>query len=332
MGLAHPSGMRRRSIGDCRPGLKSHDVPADKNETSITVVSDAMNTTTTPATPSPALDFQPLRSPLPSLDAWTAHFFKAEIPILADTAANLEAMRAHEDDMDANLIGEMVADDPLMTLKILAYSATHRSERRVTDVETVTAAVVVLGISPFFSAFGPEQPVVEDRLAPVEGASQGLADVLRRAHRAARFAFAFAVHRMDLDAAVIHEAALLHDFAEMLLWCHAPTLALQVRQALEATPGLRSSAAQQGVLGIQLPDLQQALMRAWRLPDLLIRITDDSHADHPSVRNVVLAIRLARHSSHGWENPAIPDDIEELAALLNLSRQATLELVQKVDI
>lgn len=270
--------------------------------------------------------------PLPNLAAWTAHFFRAEIPILAETAISLEAMRAREDDMDANLIGEMVADDPLMTLKILAYSATHRSARRVTDVETVIAAVVVLGISPFFRAFGPDQPVVEDRLAQVEGASEGLAEVLRRAHRAARFAFAFAVHRMDLDAAVIHEAALLHDFAEMLLWCHAPALALQVRRAQQATPGLRSSAAQLDALGIQLPDLQQALMKAWRLPDLLIRITDDSHADHPSVRNVVLAIRLARHSSHGWDNPAIPDDIQELAALLNLSPRATLEMVHKVDI
>jgi len=276
------------------------------------------------------LDPAPLETALPSLDAWVAWFRKAEMPVLADSADALEAMRANEDDVDANLIGEMVAHDPLMTLKILAHAATHRHERHVTDVETVTAAIVMMGISPFFATFGP-QPTVEDRLAPIEGALDGVNHVLRRAHRASRFAFAFAVHRMDLDAAVIHEAALLHDFAEMLLWCHAPALALRIRGMQQADPTLRSAAAQQAVLNITLPDLQQELMKAWALPDLLIRITDDRETRHPSVLSVVLAIRLARHTAEGWDNPAVPDDITEIAQLLNLSPDAALQFVNKVD-
>jgi HD-like signal output (HDOD) protein len=274
--------------------------------------------------------FVPLDQPLSDLDTWTTWFRQAEIPVLGNSADALEAMRANEDDVDANLIGEMVADDPLMTLKILAFAATHRPERRVTDVETVTAAVVMMGISPFFQAFGP-QPAVEDRLAPIPAALEGVRDVLRRAHRAARFAFAFAVHRTDLDAAVIHEAALLHDFAEMLLWCHAPHLALRIRAAQQASPSLRSNAAQRAVLNIELGDLQRTLMKAWRLPDLLIRITDDKQAQHASVQNVVLAIRLARHSASGWDNPAIPDDIADVARLLNLSHDAALQFVHKVE-
>ena len=59
---------------------------------------------------------------------------------------------------------------------------------------------------------------------------------------------------------------------------------------------------------VKLLDLQQALMRAWRLPEMLTRITDDRHAVHPSARNVALAIRLARHTMNGWDNPAVPDD------------------------
>ena len=72
----------------------------------------------------------PLTRALPDLGAWTAHFLAAEIPILADTAEALEAMRAGEDDLDANTIGEMIAGDPLMTLKVLAYAATHRGSCR----------------------------------------------------------------------------------------------------------------------------------------------------------------------------------------------------------
>ena len=271
-----------------------------------------------------------LSKPEPSLNAWTAHFCTTEIPVLAETAESLEAMRANEDDVDANSIGEMIASDPLMTLKVLAYAATHRNARMVTDTETVTAALVMMGITPFFRAFGP-QPTVEQHLASEPEALAGLTAVLQRAHRGARFALDFAVHRMDFDAAVIHEAALLHDFAEMLLWCHAPALALQIRDAQRLDPCLRSSAAQRLVLQIELSDLQQSLMKAWLLPELLIRISDDLHAEQANVRNVLLAVRLARHSALGWDNPAIPDDVADIAALLNLSPTSTLQLVRGID-
>ncbi len=271
-----------------------------------------------------------ITAPLGDLSAWVAHFCQTEIPILGDTADALEAMRANEDEVDANLIGEMIADDPLMTLKVLAHAAVNRPPRLVTDVETVTAAVVLMGISPFFNAFGP-QPTIEHWLADEPRSLAGLNEVLRRSHRAARMALSFAVHRMDPDAAVVYEAALLHDFAEMLVWCHAPALALRVREMQIADPALRSHVAQQQVLNVKLVDLQQALMDAWTLPDLLLRVTGAFHDDHPSVRSVNLAIRLARHSAQSWDNPAIPDDIQELSQLLNLSLAATTRFVRGLE-
>ncbi|HET6598336.1 MAG TPA: HDOD domain-containing protein [Burkholderiaceae bacterium] len=249
--------------------------------------------------------------------------------MLARTSEALDALRAVEDEVDANNLGEMISGDPLMTLKLLAFVAANRSRRTVTDTETVTAALVMIGIPPFFRAFGP-QPTVEDRLADMPQALAGLSDALLRAHRAATFALGFAVHRMDPDVALIHNAALLHDFAEMLLWCHAPTLALQIRQAQLDDPQLRSSVAQRQVLNVELADLQQALMKAWRLPELLIRISDDRHADQTNVKCVSLALRLARHTAQDWDNPAIPDDVNEISQLLNLSQAATLTLLRDI--
>ena len=45
-------------------------------------------------------------------------------------------------------------------------------------------------------------------------------------------------------------------------------------------------------------------MRRWHLPALLMRITDDKHARDNKVRCVYLAVRLARHPAHGWDNAA----------------------------
>jgi HD-like signal output (HDOD) protein len=136
---------------------------------------------------------------------------------------------------------------------------------------------------------------------------------------------------MDPDAEVIHEAALLHDFAEMLLWCHAPELALEIERRQQADTALRSATVQRQVLGVELPAVQQALMRSWRLPELLVRISNDHPDQGPQARNVLLAIRLARHTKSGWDNAAIPDDVRDIAQLLNLKPDATLRLLHDLD-
>lgn len=261
---------------------------------------------------------------------WVSLWRHAEIPVLEETAQQIEDLRAREDDVDARLLAGVVSTDPLMCLKLLAHVSTHRSSSRVTDTETATAALVMMGIGPFFRAFGP-QPTVEQRMAGQPEALAGVMRVLARARRAACFALGFAVHRMDHDAEVIHEAALLHDFAEMLLWCHAPALAMEIEQRQAADPTLRSAAVQRAVLNADLVDVQQGLMRAWRLPELLVRISDDHHAQSAQVRNVLLAISLARHTKDGWDNAAVPDDVNDIAALLNMRSDPTFKLLRELD-
>jgi len=272
----------------------------------------------------------PIRRVPRDVDGWVAWWRQAEIPVLGETARQLEELRLREEVVDARLLAECIAADPLMVLKLLVQVSTHRSARRVTDTETATAALVLMGIGPFFRHFGP-QPTIEDRLAEQPLALSGLRAVMNRARRAAGFALGFAVHRMDHDAEVIHEAALLHDFAEMLLWCHAPDLALRIADAQRNDPALRSATAQMAALNVQLADVQQALMRAWHLPELLVSISDDHHAGSAQVRNVLLAIRLARHTAAGWDNAALPDDVRDIAALLNLGPVPTLNLLRELD-
>lgn len=266
----------------------------------------------------------------PNLDGWIDAIRDAEIPVLARTAAAIDALRADEDEVAPRDIAAVILEDPLMTLKVFAIVSRERPESRVTDTETVTASLLMMGVSRFFRSVA-HQGRVEDRLAVVPGALDGLHRVLRRSHRAARFAIGFAMHRLDTDAEVIEEAALLHDFAEALLWCHAPTLALEIARRQAADPTLRSVQAQREVLNVTLGELEQALMQAWRLPELLRRLTDDRPSGEPRVRNVMLATALARHSQNGWGNPALPDDIAALGKLLNLSPGAVGSMIRSLD-
>jgi HD-like signal output (HDOD) protein len=274
-----------------------------------------------------------LTTPLHSLNAWVEAFGQAEIPVLTETAEALEQMRATEDDVDANGLGELIATDPLMSLKVLSLASELKRGRSIglqAAPETVTAALVLMGITPFFRAFGP-QPTMEAVLADHEEGLLGLSRVMQRAERASRYALAFAAHRADPDAAVIHSAALLHDFAEMLLWVNAPDLALQIATLQESDRTMRSSAAQRKVLGMELADLEQALMERWHLPELLRRITGNKHERDPQVRCVHLAVRLARHTARGWDDAGVPDDLHDIAELLNLSEAHALKLLHEFD-
>jgi HD-like signal output (HDOD) protein len=268
--------------------------------------------------------------PLPDLSAWLRRFREAEIPVLGETIDAIAALSENEEATDANSIGEMIGGDPLMTLKILIYASTHRGRRVETGVETIIAALVMMGIPPFFRAFA-EQEAVEERLSGDEHALAGVRRVLRRAHRGARFALAFAIHRTDPNAATIHAAALLHEFAELLLWCHAPRLALAIEKIQGDDATLRSSVAQQQVLNIDLASLQEALISAWQLPRLLSETGREAQPGSAGVRTVALSARLARHTANGWDNAALPDDIGEIAELLNLSVAATLHLAREID-
>ncbi len=262
---------------------------------------------------------------------WVALFDHRSLPVLAATALALEELRDVEDAVDAHLLAQTVACDPLMTLKLLAHVAELRCGRDVSEVETVTEALVMLGIPPFFRAFAL-LPTVEERLALQPQALQGFQRVLHRSNRAARFAIGFAVHRMDHDAPVLHEAALLHSFAEMLLWLRAPQLALMIERRQLADPSLRSAVLQREWLNVELADVQHALMMAWRLPSLLVQITDE-HAPQltTQARNVQLALRVARHSANGWDNPALPDDIRDIAELLRMGTESTTRLLAEID-
>lgn len=275
--------------------------------------------------------------PLPTLAAWLKALVDADIPVLSNTALALAELRQLEDSkgtVDAHMIAHDLGSDPLLALKVLVHVSRYCTRLSVEPPETLTGAIVMQGIEPFFAAFSGSV-TVDDWLGAHQGAQQGLMAVIRRSRRAAHFAYSFALHRQDEDAVIVHDAAMLHSFAEMLLWCHAPALAQRIADRLAADHTLRSSDVQREELGVVLGDLAQSLMRAWQLPSLLIRCTDDRHTEHPQVRNVMLAVRLARHTQYGWDDPhavaALPDDVADIAQLLTLSPQAALRKIRDLD-
>jgi HD-like signal output (HDOD) protein len=283
-----------------------------------------------PSTPVGAAAPAYLLEPFKDLAGWTRFFLQSEVPVLEKTSLALEELRAREEDVDASMLADLIDSDPLFTIKVLAYVSAKRRNSDTTQTETVITSLVMMGVAPFFREFG-KQPTVEERLSAQPAALVVLLGLIRRARRAAHFATGFAVHRGDTDVAVIRQAAFLHDFAEMLMCCYAPAMEVEIRAMQQANPTLRTISLQRFVFNIDLNDLRQALMKHWALSELLVRISDGKHPEHPAVRNVLLAVRLARHTESGWDNAALPDDIDDIAVLLNSTARVARAFVYKID-
>lgn len=285
------------------------------------------------------LEMEHLRDPCQSLDVaaeriacnlecWVERLSGADLPILRATARQFARMAAEGDEeLSPRDIAQVVLRDPMMTAKLYVHLQRVTGARKLADITTVDRNIVMLGVPPFLRAFA-QAPLIEDVLRGNTPALFGLIRVIQRARRAAEIAGQFAAWRNDRNFEEIMISAMLHDLAEMSIWWYAPALALEVEGRLAANPQLRSVNAQETVFGIRLNGLQIELIRSWGLPGLLVRMMDDEHAESPGVRNVLLAVNIARHSMHGWDNAALPDDYKEAAELLSTTPERIRELVQ----
>jgi len=263
-----------------------------------------------------------LDHPLQEIDDWVVLFSDNSLPVLRATKRHLEEMRADIDRVDARELARIVLQDPIMTVKVLAFIQPIRGRSLQHDITTIASAIMMAGIHPFFHRF-EELITIEDMLKGVDPhALLGVLQTIRRAQRAAEYAHDWAVWRHDINMEEVRIAALLHDLAEILVWCFAPKLGLAIHAQQVAQPTMRSADAQRNTLGLVFQDIQLALCTAWHLPELLQHLIDDANAEQPRVRNVTLAVRLARHSAHGWDDPALPDDYTDIGQLLNLTPEA----------
>jgi HD-like signal output (HDOD) protein len=258
-----------------------------------------------------------------SIDQWVELLSEREIPVMRQTVRGLADALARIDSISGRAVAAIVLHDPLMTVRVLRFTLRHHAKRQLKEISTVDHAVMMLGIEPFFKHFA-QLDIIEEQLATQPQALLGLLHTIRRAQRATYYASDWAASRRDLNVEEITVGALLHDLAEMLMWCFAPEQALQIQALQQADHTMRSADAQQAVLGFRLIELQLSLCKQWGLPDLLLQLIDDTQSEHPRVKNVKFAVDLARHSSHGWDDPALPDDFAAIEKFMNIEHDALL--------
>lgn len=264
--------------------------------------------------------------------AWLKQLSKVNIPVLRQTARALAKLEQDEDNLSARAITAVVLNDPFMVFKVLTYAQKNAGKRQLQDIVEVEAAILMMGTGAFYRNLAPDL-LVDDRLKSDIPALTHLSRLIKRAHRAAYYAADWAALHKDLHSEEIWIAALLHDFAEMLMWCLAPDKMNAIFDLQKKNKELRSKDAQEQVLGFHISDLQKELIRVYAMPPLLTQLMADDEGENDEVKldkratGVSLAVNLARHSANDWDDAALPDDYAAIAAFLHVDIERVLFLI-----
>jgi HD-like signal output (HDOD) protein len=261
-----------------------------------------------------------------SIPEWMDFLKKTDVPVLKHTAREVARLQEDEDKLSARSISNVVLNDPMMVFRVLSYAQQHKSRHQTQDLVQVEQAIIMMGTTAFFKNV-PPNVLVENLLGSQLKALTHLLKLIKRAHRAAYYATEWAVYHMDLHAEEIRIAALLHDLSEMLMWCFAPEKMTEIVDMQHANKSFRSAVVQEVVLGFKLRDLQHALVEHFKLPPLLSKLMDDDSLNEQRVKNVVLAVNFARHSSNGWDDAALPDDYKDIAAFLRVDKERVMRIL-----
>lgn len=245
------------------------------------------------------------------LSGWTDFLAATQIPMLASSRAALTELGQSLDASPADL-ASVGLRDPLFAVAIIRHLQNHKNRLRIMDITTIEHAVMMMGVNPFLKTF-QDGPTVESACAGRPVPLQAILSLARRGYVASRLAQHWAALSNDMRSEEIQVAALIHDVAEMLLWLRAPGHAFAIRQSMAAHPGERSAHAQRGALGFALNEAEAEICARWGLPELLIELFQDRPKTY-RMKLVQLAVRLARHVSTSWSDPALPDDWADIAA------------------
>lgn len=247
------------------------------------------------------------------LSGWAHFLSKGDLPMLASTQNALSALKLKDDSLLPSELAVIVLRDPLFTATIIKHLQTHRNKLRIVDITTIEHAVMMLGIEPFYKNFG-DSLTIEEAFHANPLAKNSILKVARRSYVASRIAQDWAAKSKDIESEEIQVAALIHDVAEILLWMKAPAHAFLIRKLMNENPTMRSQDAQKKILGISLVNVEIEICSNWGMPNILLELLKKQQQQHSQrMAFVELAVKLSRHCATDWENPALPDDWNDIS-------------------
>ncbi|MEW6645906.1 MAG: HDOD domain-containing protein [Pseudomonadota bacterium] len=245
-----------------------------------------------------------------SLDEWVRRISEEEMPIFGHTVQQVVSV-AEDENAPTAALARVILQDASMTARVLKLANTVYYNPHAQQISTISRAVVVLGFTTVRSmclSIALVDSFVQG--APRDHLTRELARSVHAAVQARTLALACGVESPE----EVFIAALLYHLGDLAFWCFSGEAGDQL-DALLKQAGYTAEQAEMEILGFPLRQLTTALIREWRINELLITVLTQPDSRDLRCRIVMLCHQLARAAEKGWESRQVQELTPQLAEL-----------------
>ncbi len=258
-----------------------------------------------------------------TVQEWISLLTGEPLPVMRRTLTQVRDL-LDQSSVNHTRLSEVIARDPGFSLNIIRRLISLPTPPRE-EISRISLAIPLLGMDRVEQA-ARSLPCLEDRLQGPP--RRGLINGYSQAIHAARYAQSIAEWRRAPESKDLYTAALLHNLAEMALWCADPdTMSNIHRRILNGDD--RENVARE-MLGATFEELSVQLSLTWHLPASIERAQGLSNSYLPAPLTVMLASAIARESSLGWDRPETLESLELLAEFLEIPVPRSIALIHRL--
>ncbi|PCJ17764.1 MAG: histidine kinase [Gammaproteobacteria bacterium] len=259
---------------------------------------------------------------------WVDRLSDQEMPALATTVRRLRKL-ACQDDASVGQLVKVILKDPSLTSNVIRIANSVHYNVSNTKTNTISRAIIIVGFEAIRSICITVK-VIEALLGDTPNAR--LMNLVAQSFHAAMQAKNLAKKLNTEEQEEVFIAALLYHLGEAAFWCYGGESAQIVDSKLRM-PGAGKRAVVEEVLGTGFDQLSCGLAKSWRLGETLIKVLENPHQDHPSVRAVILGQAIAEAAKQGWDSVPAQKMMKRMAKYAGLPlkdlQQQVLECADK---
>lgn len=230
-----------------------------------------------------------------NLENWIERISDNELPIFKYTVHAINDV-VSQDASSTSDLSQIILRDANLTARVLRVANSAAYNVTGSQISTISRAIVYLGFN-LVRDISMSLAII-DALLTGEKKEHALGLMAESFHAAVQ-ARDFAERRGDDGAEEVFIAALLKNIGEITFWCVAGEEGVQIQELME-NQNFSQQMAEQEVLGFTLEQLTVGLTRDWHLSDLLHSAINTPTLNNPRIKDIVLAIDVAKSSRKGW--------------------------------
>jgi hypothetical protein len=264
---------------------------------------------------------------LRGLDAWLHCLAEQELPTLNAVVQEICEVSQNERSRAEDLT-KIILRDANLTSRVLKIANSIHYNTSFESIKTVSRAIVQLGFENV-KTITLASSLIETFL---KGKPQELIiQTMARAFHAAVQAKAMVMH-MDFDSREqVFIAALLSNIAELALLSTGKKVTADFVIARNKNPEQERQLAQK-YLGVDLPLLNQHLIKDWLLGDIINDVCGPVISNSVCAKAVLLGNELSKHIHKGLAHPEVKRLCQRIADLGNINLEAAKkQIVLKAD-